>query len=103
MYCLEKCTYILRMVVAYTITCTYTLHTFVPFPLFSPIIVALPTLLFSHYVLYVCYFVHVCVFVVLTAVPDEYILNISRVSENEATDLLTIIMLCMLFNTVLFQ
>ena len=39
-------------------------HT-LPFPLFSPIMVVLPTLLFSHYVLYVlyvCYFVCVCVF-----------------------------------------
>ena len=57
----------LCMAVAYTTTCTYTLHTFVmpvvPFPLFSPIMVILPTLLFSHYVLYVhvCYFVCVCV------------------------------------------
>lgn len=54
-------TYMLCMVVAYTTTCTYTLHTFVmpviPFSLFSPIMVVLPTLLFSHYVLYVCYFV----------------------------------------------
>ena len=40
----------------------------------------------------------VCVFEVLTAVPDEYILIISKISEDEATDLLiimTIIMLCM--------
>ena len=63
-FCLEKYTYMLCMVVAYTTTCTYTLHTFVmpvvPFPLFSPIMVVLPTLLFSHYVLYVCYFVCVC-------------------------------------------
>ena len=44
----------------------------------------------------------VCVFVVLTAVPDEYILNISRVSEHKATDLVTIIMVWALFNTVLF-
>ena len=55
----------LCMVVAYTTTCTYTLHTFVmpvvPFPLFIPIMVVLPTLLFSDHVLYVCYFVCVCV------------------------------------------
>ena len=31
-----------------------------------------------------------CVFEVLTAVPDEYILNISKISEDEATDPLII-------------
>ena len=61
--------YMLCMVVAYTTTYTYTLCTFVMpvvlFPLFSPIMVVLPTLLFSHYVLYVhvCYFVCVRVYV----------------------------------------
>ena len=58
-FCLEKGihTCCACMVVAYTTTCTYTLHTrdaYFPFPLFSPIMVVLPTLLFCHHVLYVC-------------------------------------------------
>ena len=46
-----------------------------------------------------------CVFEILIAVPDEYILNISKISENEATDspqlwLLLYYMLCIIQLTI---
>ena len=45
----------------------------------------------------VCVCVCVCVFEVLIAVPDEYILNINKISEDEATDPLIIMIITNLY------